>query len=90
MSSLTELSVQRESREGQGASRRMRSELFCSFIEVRLIHNVVLIFALRHSDSLLHTHTFFVMFFTVIAYPKIPPIVYSALQWDLAVCPAHI
>ena len=56
MSSLTELSVQRESREGQGASRCMRSELFFSFIEVSLIYDVVLIFALQHSDSLLHIY----------------------------------
>ena len=36
----------------------------CVKIEVSLIHDVVLIFALRQSDSVMHIDTFFKIFFS--------------------------
>ena len=40
----------------------------CDFFEVQLICNVVLVSRLQQSDSVTHTHVFFIRFFSIIGY----------------------
>ena len=55
------------------------------FIEVQLIHNVVLISAVQKSDSVIHIHTFFFILFSIMVNHRILNIVHCAVQQDLVV-----
>ena len=50
------------------------------FIEVSSIYNVVLISAVQQNDSVIHIHTFFLIFFSIMVYHRILNIVPCALQ----------
>ena len=49
------------------------------FIEVQLIYNVVLISAVQQSDSFIHIHAFFFIFFSIMVYHRILNIVPCAI-----------
>ena len=49
-------------------------------IEVLLIYNVVLISTEQQSDSVIHTHTFFFIFFSIMVYHKTLNIVPCAIR----------
>ena len=59
-------------------------------IKVYLICNVVLISAVEQNDSVIHMCTFFFIFFSTMAYPRILNIVPCAIQWDLVVYLSYI
>ena len=40
------------------------------FIEVRLLCNIELISAVQQSDSVIHVHTFLIIFFSIVVYPE--------------------
>ena len=60
------------------------------FIEVQLIHNVVLISAVQQSDSVIHMYTFFFILFSIMVYHRILNRVPCAIQSDLVVYSFYI
>ena len=57
------------------------------YIGIYLVNNVVLIFAVQQSDSVIHMYTFFFIFFSIMVYHRILNIFPCAIQWDLVVYP---
>ena len=55
-----------------------------------MLYNVVSISAVQQSDSVIHTYTFFFIFFSIMAYPRILSIVPCAAQYDFVVYPFYI
>ena len=50
------------------------------FMEVQLIYNVVLVSGVQQNDSVIHTYTFFFIFFSIMVYHRIVNVVPCALQ----------
>ena len=50
------------------------------FTEVELMYNAVLISAVQQSDSVIHTHSFFNIFFSMMVYRRILNIVLCDTQ----------
>ena len=54
------------------------------------MYNVVLISAVRHSDSVIHIYTLFFIFFSITVSHRMLNIVPYAIEWDLDVYPVYI
>ena len=54
--------------------------VFIYFIELLLIYNFILISAVQQYDLVIHIHTFFFIFFSIMVYQKILNIVPCAIQ----------
>ena len=59
------------------------------FMAVELIHNAVFVSTAPWSDSVIHTHTCFLKFFSILVYHRMLNLVPCAVQEDLIVYPSY-